>query len=101
MGIGGSYNLKKILRKVREWLNQLSPFVALITIRKCINELFTGCDSRLRCVGLIWALCLGLLVVGLDQWLKICLKKQICHEIWDSLMLKSINYDRNNVWKDW
>jgi hypothetical protein len=53
MGIGGSYNLKKILRKVREWLNQLSPFVALITIRKCINELFTGCDSRLKCVGLI------------------------------------------------
>jgi hypothetical protein len=52
-------------------------------------------------VGLIWALCLGLLVVGLDQWLKICLKEQICHEIWDSLMLKSINYDRNNVWKDW
>jgi hypothetical protein len=50
-------------------------------------------------VGLIWALCLGLLVVGLDQWLKICLKKQICHEIWDSLMLKSINYDRNTYEK--
>jgi hypothetical protein len=50
-------------------------------------------------VGLIWALCLGLLVVGLDQWLKICLKKQICYEIWDSLMLKSINNNRNTYEK--